>query len=232
MNRKLFIPLAALVVLLASGCSGSKAPSSFGAIDWVPFIQFDGTMYIASSFGPGDENFDRSVLGPEFKKVNFNVAANVGDPNYKVKDGDAAFLDKGTPIYSVTGYRPSFMLASDVGGRVTVYLADSVPNAALGGDMLDLRGMVQEIRLLSSQDATTEIGVLDAAVVDDFVTHLLAAPVQKTEPMSELTFFVEFRLLNGILFQRAYFGDTGELSRGIMLPETAQSLLEVAAGQP
>ena len=35
-----------------------------------------------------------------------------GDPNYLPKDGDAAFLDPGTPIYEVKGHPTSEVLAS------------------------------------------------------------------------------------------------------------------------
>jgi len=33
--------------------------------------------------------------------VKFKVSGNVCDPNYRLKDGDAAFLEVGTPIYQV-----------------------------------------------------------------------------------------------------------------------------------
>jgi hypothetical protein len=47
----------------------------------------------------------------------------VCDPAYRPKDGDAAFLDKGTPIYQVKGYPPSEKLAARFQGKLIAYTA-------------------------------------------------------------------------------------------------------------
>ena len=56
-----------------------------------------------------------------YAHVKFKVSGNVCDPNYRVKDGDAAFLDPGTPIYQVIGYPPSEQLAARLNGRVVLF---------------------------------------------------------------------------------------------------------------
>jgi hypothetical protein len=53
--------------------------------------------------------------------VKFKVSGNVCDPNYRLKDGDAAFLDPGTPIYRVTGQPPGAELAARFDGQIVVY---------------------------------------------------------------------------------------------------------------
>ena len=44
-------------------------------------------------------------------------------PGYRLKDGDAAFLDPGTPIYQVNGHLPSEELATRFSGSFLVYTA-------------------------------------------------------------------------------------------------------------
>jgi hypothetical protein len=49
--------------------------------------------------GPGaPATLEESDLGPVVAQVKFEVDGNVCDPNYRPKDGDAAFLDPGTQI--------------------------------------------------------------------------------------------------------------------------------------
>ena len=55
--------------------------------------------------------------------VSETPVANVCDPNYRLKDGDAAFLDAGTPIYQVNGQPPAQQLAARFNGQIAVYRA-------------------------------------------------------------------------------------------------------------
>ena len=93
-------------------------------IDWVNFIQVGSTQYVA---GPGwTVALQGSDLGPVYAKVKFKVSGNVCDPNYKLKDGDAAFLDPGTEIYQVNGHTPTQELAARFNGQIVAYVAKSV----------------------------------------------------------------------------------------------------------
>jgi hypothetical protein len=42
-------------------------------------------------------------------RVGFKVPS---DCDYKLRDGDAAYLQPGTPLYTVKGYRTDFLLAT------------------------------------------------------------------------------------------------------------------------
>src|SRR5438477_12935530 len=87
-------------VLLIAACQlPGSAPTCNAQIDWVNFIQVGSTQYVA---GPQSPTILReSDLGAVYARVKFNVSGNVCDPNYRLKDGDAAFLDAGTPIYQL-----------------------------------------------------------------------------------------------------------------------------------
>jgi hypothetical protein len=67
-------------------------------IDWVDFIKLNGHSYQGIYTGTLS---DPSLVGKEIGTVKFRVSDNVTNPNYKIKDGDAAFLEKGTKIYDV-----------------------------------------------------------------------------------------------------------------------------------
>lgn len=112
--------VASLAFLLLAAC---QLPGSSHActaqIDWVDFIQIGSTQYVAGLGSP--TALQESDLGPVYAKVKFEVRGNVCDPNYRLKDGDAAFLKAGTPIYQVNGNEPTQRLAAHHNGRIVAY---------------------------------------------------------------------------------------------------------------
>src|SRR3954467_12899179 len=95
--RKTF-SLCLLVMFILVGCR-SPLPQNV-VIDWVDFVKWNGVEYDGIFNGVlADESFLDKKIG----EVKFRVADHVSDPEYKTKDGDAAFHEKGTPIYSIKG---------------------------------------------------------------------------------------------------------------------------------
>ncbi|WP_026693191.1 hypothetical protein [Peribacillus kribbensis] len=92
-----------LAVWLLTGCSSNLHTGI--SIDWVDFIVWDGEEYDGMFTGA---LADPAYVGRELGKVKFKVAEKVYDPEYKTKNGDAAFLEKGTRLYSVKG-RPDLI---------------------------------------------------------------------------------------------------------------------------
>jgi hypothetical protein len=71
--------------------------------------------------GPGaGATLEESDLGQVVAQVKYRVDGNVCDPNYRPKDGDAAFLDPGTLIYEVKGHPTSEMLAARRNGQIAL----------------------------------------------------------------------------------------------------------------
>ena len=118
--------VAALGLLLVASCAapGSPQPCPAVSILWVNFIQVGATQYVA---GPqmNPVALQEGDLGPVYAHVKFTVSGNVCDATYKIKDGDAAFLDPGTSIYQVNGHTPTQELAARFNGTLTPYVAQS-----------------------------------------------------------------------------------------------------------
>jgi hypothetical protein len=157
---------------------------------------------------------------------------SVLDPGYRPKDGDAAFLNPGTALYAVKGYKASFRIAAWEDGRLTLFEADSNPAARIGGDLLDISGKVQYIGINSEQDGVTELGAIKSKVeVDALLEMVLQAPVnQQLNNHSGARYFIAFHLNDDTVVARAYWPSTGELSRGIVLPQQFRQTVEQALG--
>lgn len=114
---------ASLAFLLLTACQlpGSRTPCT-AQIDWVNFIEVGTTQYVAG-LGSSPDVLQESDLGPVYAYVKVKVSGHVCDSNYRVKDGDAAFLDPGTPIYEVAGHPPGEELAARFNGRTVIYRA-------------------------------------------------------------------------------------------------------------
>src|ERR1700730_7957128 len=108
MASKLVVGVAILAFVAACQVP-SQSSCSNTMIDWVNFIQVGSTQYVS---GPQPDTVQEGDLGPAYAYVKFKVSGNICDPAYKLKDGDAAFLDPGTPIYQVRSHPPSEQLAA------------------------------------------------------------------------------------------------------------------------
>ena len=223
--------IAAVPTLAAIGC-GSGSSERFTAILWVNFIQFGGITYVR--LHPDREPpLEEGDLGPEFARVAFKYEGNVSDPSYQTenrKDGDAGYLDPGTPVFAVKGYKPEFLLAARSSGELALYVADTNPNARTGADLLDIGGKVQYVGVNSRRDGSTELAAIrDPSQVETLVDMVLVAPVGQTRRDGDgPRYFVAFHLDDGTTVVRAYWLESGELSRGIMLPREFRTAIEQA----
>lgn len=85
---------------LLTGCRSTPIGGR-AVIDWVDFIKWDGKEYNGIHSGVlANENY----VGEKIGTVKFKVTDNVTNPEYKVKDGDAAFHEKGTEIFKIKGH--------------------------------------------------------------------------------------------------------------------------------
>ena len=189
--------------------------------EWAHSVQFGGITYLAkgSWFGSMIANGERALttddLGPELYRVAFRRVGYAG--SYRYQDGDATYLNPGTPVYAVKGYVPEFRLATLEEGRVTLFEADTNPLATTGEDLLDIRGKVTAIDILSEEDAKTVLGTIDGErPVERFAELVLESPVdQEWWDHDGPRYFLGFWLADGTSVVRSFWLESGELSRGI-----------------
>ena len=217
------IVISFLLISLASCQSG------FGfnvSIDWVDFVQFNNIGYIRIY---QDVSIDNREL-TYYDSIKYNVADNVHSPGYRKKNGDAAFLKAGTPVYTISGYTPEFRLAIKQEQKLLIYEADTNPNARKGSDLLDIGGKVEYIGVNSGTDGTTELAVIkDAQQVEELIQLILDVPVdQSSRNTGSEQYFLAFHLNDETITTRSFWLDTGLLSRGIQLPEEFGTMIRAA----
>ena len=197
------------------------------SIDWVNFIRFQGITYVAAYSRVG-RDLQESDLGPLFASVRFKLSGNITNLGYRSKDGDAAFLDPGTPVYALKDYSAQFRLAAYQDGQLTLFEADTNPHAKKGGDLLDIAGRVQYIGVNSEQDGVTELGAIkDPQQIANLVDMVLSAPVNQSHQNADASrYFIALHLIDGTATVRAYWPKSGELSRGILLPPAFAAAIE------
>jgi hypothetical protein len=120
MASKVILVLTLVVLTAACRLPGSTSSCNV-QIDWVNFIEVGSTQYVA---GPQSSPvLTERDLGPVYAHVKFKVAGNTCDPKYRLKDGDAAFLDAGTPIYQINGHSAGDQVAARFNGSLVAYHA-------------------------------------------------------------------------------------------------------------
>ena len=204
-------------------------------IEWVPSLSFGGITYQENWYAKDSHLTAEGkrtltlqyLLGPEFYRVAFMVADHAGS-NYILEDGDATLLAPGTPVHEVKGYKPEFRLATLADGRVKIFEADTNPLAETGEDLIDIRGKVTSIDILSEEDASTVLATIDEELaVENFVDLVLGSPVdQERRGRDEgRRCFLGFRLADGTSIVRAFWLESGQLWPGIMTDPTVTLLV-------
>ncbi len=92
-------------------------------VDWVDFVQLNGTQYVAGVDGKVSgvaSNQLGSVVGRV--ECELSVLKFQAEPGPAV-DGDASFVQVGTEVHAVRGYATSCRVAVRIAGVNRVYLA-------------------------------------------------------------------------------------------------------------
>ncbi len=111
-----------MLMIFLTGCRSSLFGGN-SIIEWVDFIKWNGVTYDGIYTGTLS---DTKYIGEKIGEVKFRVADNVSNPNYKIRNGDAAFHEKGTEIYTIKGYPQLIAVKSprDINGYRVYYSRD------------------------------------------------------------------------------------------------------------
>ena len=217
--------------------------------DYIDFVKASGISYIGVDYFSGGTGVGRVLveadLGPEHFRVKQMLSGESKGLDYRIADGDSAFVPAGEPVYSVKGYATTFRLGARRDGKLVLYEADSNPSAKTGRDLLDIEGKVVGIALVSGKDGRTILGrITDRSRIDDLVRLVLSAPVDQNPPLASSAprtplatptvriqipnygFSVAFQLADGSATQRHYDIANGVLHRGILVAGAFRSAVE------
>ena len=107
-------------------CPPLKATAGYTSVDYVDFLRFHRRDYITGLDPKSRQPISASQLGP----VVLHVRCSLSDLNDRTgkmaaqqRDGDAAFLHPGTPVYVVRGWSRGCRLAAPHDGQLHLYLA-------------------------------------------------------------------------------------------------------------
>lgn len=195
------------------------------AISWVPFVRIDGVMYIAGS-GNSPVTVAPGRVGPVVATVRCSIGGVVSNPDFTVRDGDAAFLAAGTTLRSFDGADPDLRLAVEEDGAWRVYEADRRDTARSGADLLDLGGGAVRVELLDGETGRRVLGsVDDPAQVRAIVDAVLAARTVKPDyDRSSNPVFVRFVLHDGTAVECAWDEEAGILASVLTAPPELELL--------
>jgi hypothetical protein len=112
-----------ILLIILTGCRSTPF-DGHAVIDWVDFIKWVGIEYNGIYSGVlADEKF----IGEKLGNVKYKVADNVTNPDYKIRNGDAAFHEKGTEIFTIHGHSNLIAVkdASQINGYSVYYSRDA-----------------------------------------------------------------------------------------------------------
>jgi hypothetical protein len=224
-----FTKLLLFLIIAITSQTGCNRGIIIQNIDWVDFIKFNGISYLRTVQPLPYHEEDLEYFGV----IQFRVDGNVNTSGYQIKDGDAAFLDKGIRIYSINSYSTDFRLLAKVGTEFYLYETDTNPDAKNGSDLLDIGGKVNYVSINSSIDGTTELAsIRDKIQVNQLIQMVLDAPVDQIQHRTgSEQYFLEFNFIDGTVTIRSYWLDTGILARGMQLPEEFGQIIRMALSQ-
>lgn len=150
----------AAVVVLASGCGDTDAPSADGpaqpqggpscgdtavdappdmAIEWAEYLRFGDRVYAASRKAE-----PAPVLGERLGAVTCTRSSSRTPVNHLIQDGEAAYLEVGTEFHAIAGRSPDEAITAVFNGEQLVFTLDRTMTAQLAdaqrpaSDVLDV----------------------------------------------------------------------------------------------
>ena len=115
----------AMARILEGLTNGEDARPKGHAILWVPMVKFDDIHYVrrwylVGKFTRADiDDLTTEHLGPELYRIAFRGDGYAGSGD-RYQDGDATFLNPGTPVYTVKGYSPEVPIGDVGAGQADV----------------------------------------------------------------------------------------------------------------
>lgn len=221
--------MISVLSMLVSSCGNFSSITGCpdGEIEWVDMVMIDDIKYQHHFPEPADENNPLSIeKGRELGKVTFKMADRACS-NHQMKNGDAAYLEEGTPIYEVKGYPSSLIVVAND----KAFLVDTNKKAKTADNLFPLDGLVKNIYIESTEDGSRIQPFTQASInkfLNDWSQLKLEDPesLYKKGEMEGDRIFLEIELNNGVSFRLVYWVDSEIFSNGVIGNKEIKKVIE------
>ncbi|KZE69180.1 hypothetical protein AWM68_02620 [Fictibacillus phosphorivorans] len=197
-----------------------------GEIEWIHAVKIKDVKYEHHFPEPHDMVELNIVQGDEIGKVGYKMADDACS-NYKMKNGDATYLDEGTPIYSIKDTPTSLaVLAND-----QVFVVEQNTKAKTVGEYYPIKDLVKKIHIESTLDGR-RLRTFPDASTKVFLDEWLALSLHDREQLAKdnkddgESIFLEIELKNGITFRETYWRDNKTFHVGAVGTERLAETIE------
>ena len=200
----------------------SKCPDS--EVEWVDFVMMNDIMY----YGEDEElrEFKNFEKGEKIGEVTFKLA-DVACSNHRSKNGHAAYLKIGTPIYEMVGYNKNFrIIAGD-----KVYQVSENKKAKTISELLDIEGKAVKLSLESTYDGKHLLDFTEQeknSFIEEYLhlKHVGFSEIYKSIIHDEDMVFLRIHLEDGSSFGISYWLKSNALNPGAYGTENMKSIVE------
>ncbi|RPJ94612.1 hypothetical protein CW357_14605 [Rummeliibacillus sp. TYF005] len=222
MKLKNAILLIIITTILAS-CSTpfghiGKCPDA--EISWIDVLKINDLKYKHWSDSVEEESNLVVEKGKKLGEVSFKMAGKACS-DHKLKNGDATFLEIGTPIYEVKGYPASFMVFAED----RVFIVDQNKKAKSAKDLYPLKDYVKNIYLLSNED-DSRLHTFSSASTSQFIKEWGNLKVKRNVDYKDDPIFLEIELKNGVLFKLLYSEENNVFPVGVKGNKKIKEIIE------
>jgi hypothetical protein len=228
-QRFFFRRLAILLIgcwLILPACG--KSPT----IDYSDFIMLNGGISYLHSHA---QTIGKDAIDQQLTTIKHTLQDNVDD-SYQSKDGDAAFLPVGTPVYTLKDYHKDFRLAvkdpwAADNSTYLYYEAVDNPHAKLVSDWLDIDGKASFIEITQPNHIKSG-SVTDDKAIRQLIDWLLDSRIgSKQSTGNDFTYGLSIHLVDETIITLAFIPGRNLVADRITVPQSFTDTINTAVHQ-
>jgi hypothetical protein len=224
----LLITISSLLI----SCSSELSNCPDAEIDYIDAVKINDIHYQHDFPDPDDKEEVQVKKGKLLGEVKYKMADDAC-LDYKMKNNDATYLDKGTKIYAIKDIPPSLAVVThnkDVLSASRVFVVDRNEKAKTIEELYPIQGLVKNIHIESTLDGR-RIHTFSPASTEAFLKEWLPLKLQDPEKLNDTwdenkVIFLEFELTNGITFRQSYNLDSKVFHAGAVGNKAIAEIIE------
>lgn len=217
-----------IILLIIIGTVLTSCNTPFGHIGkcpdadlkWTDILKINDIKYEHRFSGSADEKMDLIEKGQKLGEVSF-MMADKACSDHKMKNGDATFLEIGTPIYEVKGYPATFMVFA----KDRFFIVEENKKAKTANEFYPLKDYVKNIYLASNEDGR-RLHTFSSTSTSQFTKEWRNLKVERNIDYNDEPIFLEIELKNGVTFTLLYSEENNVFSVGVKGNNKIKEIIE------